>query len=291
MPIWDYFHAQPALWIGFAALLGATVGSFLNVVIYRLPKMMDTAWRVHCADIAGKPAPVSEPAYNLAVPRSQCPHCGHTLSAFELVPVLSYVWQRGRCRQCDAKISVRYPAVEVLTALLTALTAWHFGAGFPALAALAATWCLIALSFIDLDHHLLPDGITLPLLWGGLLLSVSGGPLSSSAAILGAAVGYGVLWLVYWGYKLTTGKEGMGYGDFKLLAALGAWLGWQAVPIVLMLASIAGAVIGIGLMVAQGRDRHMAIPFGPYLAVAGWVYLIWGNTLIETYLRFSGLSG
>ncbi|MEK6748821.1 MAG: A24 family peptidase [Pseudomonadota bacterium] len=290
MPIWDYFHTLPQGWIAIAAIVGAAVGSFLNVVIYRLPKMMDTTWRQHCAELAGAPATPPGPAFNLAMPRSHCPHCGHTLGVAELVPIFSYVWQRGRCRACNANISARYPAIEALTALLSALTVWHFGVGFLSLATLLATWSLIALSFIDLDHHLLPDSITLPLLWGGLILSLLGGPLNSAAAILGAGVGYGVLWLVYWGYKLATGREGLGYGDFKLLGALGAWVGWQAVPMVLLLASLVGAVIGVTLMIAQGKNRHMAIPFGPYLAAAGWVYLMWGTALTQAYLKLSGLA-
>ena len=290
MPIWDYLQSQPAAWTAFAAVIGAMVGSFLNVVIYRLPKMMEREWQKHCAEVAETPHTGTHSAYNLAIPRSQCPGCGKTLSAWELIPIASYFLQRGRCRSCGQPIGARYPTVEALTALLTAFTAWHFGFGALGAAACLAVWMLIGLSFIDLDHHLLPDSMTLPLLWIGLILSVAGVTIDSGNAILGATAGYGLLWSVFWIYKLITGLEGLGYGDFKLLGALGAWFGWQAIPLILLLASFAGAVFGLTAMAVRGGGRHMAIPFGPYLAAAGWLYLIWGKTLTQWYLRVSGLG-
>jgi leader peptidase (prepilin peptidase)/N-methyltransferase len=273
-------------------LLGLAVGSFLNVVIHRLPLMMEREWRAHCAELA-ETAPddqgADEAAFNLATPRSRCPHCGHAITALENIPVVSYLWLRGRCKGCGAPISARYPLVELATALLSVVTVWHFGFSWQALGGLVLTWALVALTMIDFDHQLLPDSITLPLLWLGLGLSLFGIYADSRAAIIGALAGYLSLWSVYWLFKKLTGKEGMGFGDFKLLAMLGAWLGWQLLPAIILLSSAVGAVVGISLILFRGRDKNIPIPFGPYLAAAGWLALLWGHDLTDAYLRFSGI--
>jgi len=225
-----------------------------------------------------------EERYNLMVPRSACPHCGHAITAMENIPLLSWLWLKGRCRECQAPISARYPLVELLTALLSLVVAATFPPGWGLLAALLLTWVLVALTFIDLDKMLLPDQLTLPLLWGGLLFNLAGGFVPLADAVIGAMAGYLVLWSLYWAFKLLTGKEGMGYGDFKLLAALGAWLGWQALPIVLLLSSLVGAIIGISLILLRNHHQNKPIPFGPYLAIAGWIALLWGDTITRWYL-------
>lgn len=276
--------AQPLLLAPLSAVLGLVVGSFLNVVIYRLPLMMERAWRRDCDELAGKTL-LPEERFNLSAPRSRCPHCGHTVTARDNIPVISYLLLRGRCRACGAHISLRYPLVEILTAILTVVTALHFGFGWPALFAIVLTWSLIALSFIDFDKQLLPDSITLPFLWLGLLLSLFGIYTDSQASIIGAAAGYLSLWSIYHLFRLLTGKEGMGYGDFKLFALFGAWLGWQSLPLIILLSSAVGAVIGISLIMFRGRDRSIPIPFGPYLAIAGWIALLWGEQLTAWYLR------
>lgn len=272
-----------------AALLGLVVGSFLNVVILRLPLMMERTWRQDCADLSGEASPrtkAEEAPFNLAVPRSRCPHCGQPITARDNVPVLSYLLLRGRCRRCQSAISLRYPAVELLTALLTAVTLLHFGFNEQGAAAVLLTWALIALAFIDFDTQLLPDSLTLPLIWLGLLLSLLGlFAATPQDAIIGAAAGYLSLWLIYHLFRLLTGKEGMGYGDFKLFAVFGAWLGWQSLPLIILLSSLVGALIGIGLILLRGRDRNIPIPFGPYLAIAGWIALLWGNQIIAWYMR------
>ena len=268
-------------------VVGLCIGSFLNVVIHRLPKMLDRGWRAQCADLAGE-TPADEPAYNLVVPRSQCPSCGHGITALENIPVLSYLLLRGRCSACHAVISPRYPFVELLTGTLTAAAVLRFGPTLVALAACVLLWSLIALTFIDFDTQLLPDNITLPLVWAGLLANILGlAPAGTSLrdAIIGAVAGYLALWSVYWLFKLIRGKEGMGYGDFKLLAALGAWLGWQMLPLIVLLSSVIGAVIGIGLVVFKGRDHQIPLAFGPYLAIAGAIALFFGKPLIAVYLR------
>jgi leader peptidase (prepilin peptidase)/N-methyltransferase len=265
-------------------ILGLLVGSFLNVVIYRLPKMMERDWHCQCAELRGEEATASE-ALSLAKPRSRCPNCGHAITVLENIPVLSWLFLRGRCSDCRAPISIRYPMVEALTGLLTAFAAAHFGFGWTAAGAIFLLWCLIALTFIDFDTQLLPDSITLPLLWAGLLFNLSGTFTDLQSAVLGAIIGYLALWSVYWGFKLTTGKEGMGYGDFKLLGALGAWLGWQMLPLVILLSSLVGAVVGIALIVLAKQGRNVPIPFGPYLATAGLIALFWGKELTQTYLR------
>jgi leader peptidase (prepilin peptidase)/N-methyltransferase len=267
------------------ALVGLCVGSFLNVVIHRVPKMLDRGWREQCAELAGKPA-VEEPAYNLWVPRSQCPACARPIRAIENVPVVSYMILRGRCAGCKASISPRYPVVEVLTAALSICAVLRFGATPAALAACVLVWMLIALTFIDFDTQLLPDNLTLPLLWAGLLANVLGAVPSVSLrdAVIGAIAGYLVLWAVYWLFKLIRGKEGMGYGDFKLLAAMGAWLGWQMLPLIVLLSSVVGAAIGISLVAFKGRDHQIPLAFGPYLAIAGLIALFFGKPLLALYL-------
>jgi len=266
-----------------AALLGLFVGSFLNVVIHRLPLMMEREWHVQAAELRGEEAP-DMPRLNLAAPRSRCPHCGHLISALENIPLVSYLILRGRCRHCKAPISPRYPAVEALTALLSGYAAWHFGFTFAALGALVFIWALIALSFIDLDTQLLPDSLTLPLLWLGLALNLGETYAALPVAVIGAMAGYLSLWSVYWLFKLMTGKEGMGYGDFKLLAAIGAWLGWKALPFTILASSAVGAVVGIVLIVAARHGRNVPIPFGPYLAAAGVIALFWGDAITARYL-------
>lgn len=261
------------------------MGSFLNVAIYRLPKMMERAWREQCAELTGagdEQAPAAP--YNLIVPRSACPACGAKITALQNIPVLSYVWLRGRCASCKAPIGIRYPAVESITAFLSGGVAWYFGFGLPALAAIVFVWALIALAFIDFDTQLLPDSITLPLIWLGLLINTNGTFTDLQSAVMGAVAGYLILWLVYWVFKLLTGKEGMGYGDFKLLAAIGAWLGWKMLPLVILVSAGVGAVIGVGLILLARHGRNVPIPFGPYLAMAGVVALLWGPALMRLYL-------
>lgn len=266
-----------------AAVLGLCIGSFLNVVIHRLPRMMEREWRDQCAELSGEALDPGEPL-TLARPRSRCPTCGHQIKALENIPVISYLVLRGRCSACSARISPRYPLVEILTGGLSVFTVWHFGPTPAAIAALFLVWSLIALTFIDFDAQLLPDSITLPLLWLGLLFNLWGGFADLPSAVIGAAVGYLSLWSVYWVFKLTTGKEGMGYGDFKLLAALGAWLGWQMLPVIVLLSSLVGAVVGIALIVFARHGRNVPIPFGPYLAAAGLIALFWGSQITRSYL-------
>ncbi len=279
----------PALLYTTVGLFALAVGSFLNVVIHRLPLMMEQAWRRECADLAGEEAPEAE-RLSLALPGSRCPHCGHALKARENIPLLSYLFLRGRCSTCAKPIGSRYPLVEAGTALMSLLVVWHFGVTWEAAAALALTWGLIVLAGIDIDTQLLPDSITLPLLWLGLLLSLAGSFSSPRDAILGAALGYLFLWTIYQVFKLITGREGMGYGDFKLFALFGAWLGWQALPMILILSSVVGAIIGLALLARRGQDRHTPLPFGPYLAAAGWIALLWGETINGAYLQWSGLG-
>ncbi len=260
------------------------VGSFLNVVIHRLPKMMEREWQAQCAELNGHPLPESAP-YNLVIPRSACPHCQHAIGALENIPVISYLILRGKCKGCGARISIRYPVVEALSGILSAYAAWHFGFGLAAGAALIMIWALIALTFIDFDTQLLPDAITLPLLWLGLMLNIDATFASLPNAVVGAIAGYLVLWIVYWLFKLVTGKEGMGYGDFKLLAAIGAWLGWTLLPLTILLSSLVGAVVGIVLIIITKHGRNIPIPFGPYLAGGGLIALFWGQELTRGYLQ------
>ncbi|WP_041210676.1 prepilin peptidase [Aeromonas jandaei] len=283
--ITDVFHSLPWLYFSLVFIFSLMIGSFLNVVIHRLPIMLEREWQ---AEYRGYFTPeeeqATEPRYNLMVPRSACPHCGHAITALQNIPLLSWLWLKGRCSECQAPISARYPLVELLTALLSVAVAMVISPGWGTLAALLLTWVLVALTFIDLDKMLLPDQLTLPLLWGGLLFNLIGGFAPLADAVIGAMAGYLVLWSLYWAFKLLTGKEGMGYGDFKLLAALGAWLGWQALPIILLLSSLVGAIIGISLIALRKHHQGNPIPFGPYLAIAGWIALLWGNTITRWYL-------
>ncbi len=310
---------MPALFAVSAFVIGLVVGSFLNVVIYRLPMMLEREWRAQATEIMdGQPAAqtpaqtLSPPAaasaatrlaeapagtFNLWIPRSACPSCRAQIKAWHNLPVLGWLILRGRCAACRAPISRRYPAVELATAVLSAAVAWHFGFGASAACALLVTWALIALTGIDIDHQLLPDSITLPLLWAGLLAAVVIGsapgaalPVAPREAIIGAVAGYASLWLVFHAFRLVTGKEGMGYGDFKLYAALGAWLGWKVLPLVILLSAATGAVLGIAMIALRGRDRAAPMPFGPYLAAAGWLAMLYGNGLMDAYLRLSGIE-
>ena len=276
--------ADPAVFALAAGLLGLMVGSFLNVVIYRLPKMMELGWRQQCAELRGE-EPAAIPAYNLIVPRSACPHCNHAIGAWENIPVISYLLLRGKCKGCGASISPRYPIIEAISGILCAYAAWHFGFGLATAGALLFIWALLALTAIDFDTKLLPDDITLPLLWLGLLFNLFGVFASLHSAVLGAIFGYLALWGVYWLFKLVTDKEGMGYGDFKLLAALGAWMGWQMLPLIIILSSLVGAVVGITLIVVAKHGRSVPIPFGPYLAGGGLIALFWGKPLTQGYLQ------
>lgn len=282
----DFFATNPFVLAAITFAFGLVVGSFLNVVIYRLPLMMEAEWTVQCRnllEIREDKEPDKKSAFNLAVPDSHCPHCKHKISALENIPVLSWLILKGKCRYCQAPISARYPLMELATAVFSALVAYHFGFALLTLAVLFLTWGLITLTMIDYDHQLLPDDITLPLLWLGLLLNSQGLIVSLEDAVYGAIAGYLLLWGVYWLFKLLTGKEGMGYGDFKLLSALGAWLGWQALPMIILLSSLVGAVVGFGLIAIRVRDRNIPIPFGPYLASAGFLSLIWGTQITGFY--------
>lgn len=273
----------PVLFIGFVSLIGLMVGSFLNVVIYRLPEMMKRNWHHQCAELRGEVIAPQAP-FNLILPRSTCIHCGHTITALENIPVISYVVLRGRCSQCHSPISLRYPLIEAISALMSGFVAWHFGFGWMAMTALIFVWALIALAAIDLNTQLLPDDITLPLLWLGLLINMGQGFSDIHSAIIGAVSGYLSLWSIYWIFKLITGKEGMGYGDFKLLAAIGAWLGWQMLPLILLSSSLVGACVGIGLIAAAKLKNNMPIPFGPYLVGGAIIALFWGKQLNNAYL-------
>ncbi len=282
-------QSTPLFFTVLCGIIGLLVGSFLNVVIHRLPKMLEQEWLQQCADLNSK-ATEHAPPYNLLVPRSACPHCGHKIGALENIPLISYLLLRGKCRGCSAAISARYPIVEALSGVLSAYVAWHFGFGLAALAALLFIWALLALTFIDTDTQLLPDDITLPLLWLGLLFNLSGTFVGLPSAVIGAVAGYLTLWAVYWLFKLATGKDGMGYGDFKLLAAIGAWLGWQMLPLVILLSSLVGAVVGITLIVVARHGRNIPIPFGPYLAGGGLIALFWGQPLTQGYLQLLAVS-
>ena len=280
---------NPTFYLSLVFLVSLMVGSFLNVVIYRLPVMMERSWKQeydsYFAD-EGVEQLAAPPTFNLVKPDSTCPHCQHKIRAWENIPVISYLFLRGRCAGCGASISLRYPLVELFTAITCTIAAWHFGANAQGMFAVLFTYILIAALFIDLDTMLLPDQLTLPLLWLGLLLSTQHVFVGPVEAIIGAAAGYLSLWSVYWLFKLVTGKEGMGYGDFKLLAALGAFTGWQGLPIIILLSSVVGAILGITIMIVQGKDRNLAIPFGPYLAIAGWIALLYQITITEGYLNW-----
>lgn len=279
----DLLQRQPTLFITIATLFGLLVGSFLNVVIHRLPKMMEQEWHRNCAELRGEET-AEALKYNLVVPRSACPACGHRISAWENIPVISYLTLRGKCAGCKMRISARYPLVELCAGALSGLIAWRFGFGATALMAMLFMFALLALTFIDFDTHLLPDDITLPLLWMGLLLNTGGLFTDLHSAVIGAIGGYLALWSVYRIFKLVTGKEGMGYGDFKLLAAIGAWFGWQLLPAVILLSSLVGSIIGIGLIMLARHGRSTPIPFGPYLALGGIAALFFGPQMARLYL-------
>ncbi len=288
----DALQNLPGVWVSVAAVLGLLIGSFLNVVAYRLPKMMEREWRAQCADILPNCTPSTPstaasalpPVFNLVVPRSACPSCARPIRALENIPVLSYLQLRGRCKGCQKPIGARYPIVELATGLLSALVAWRFGFGAQALTALVLVWALVALTLIDFDTQLLPDSITQPLLWLGLMVNSFGVFTDLRSALAGAVAGYLILWSVYWLFKLVTKKEGMGYGDFKLLAALGAWLGWKSLPIIILLSSVVGAAVGVGLIILARRGREVPIPFGPYLAGGGLIALLKGQSILDWYL-------
>jgi leader peptidase (prepilin peptidase) / N-methyltransferase len=290
----DYLAASPAALILVCVLFGLLVGSFLNVVIHRIPKMMEATWRQEARELLEQPAPKGEetpPLFNLVTPGSHCPHCNHRIRWYENVPVVSWALLKGRCSGCKAAISKRYPIIELLTALVAGLCAWRFGYDPWLIFMLYGSFTLLALAVIDLDTTLLPDDLTYPLLWAGLLAAVLGiSPVSLSDAVIGAMAGYLALWSLYWVFKLLTGKEGMGYGDFKLLAALGAWLGWQYLPVVVLLSSVVGLVFAVSMMASGSVKRDQGIPFGPYLAIAGWIALLWGETIVSSYLGLFNLG-
>jgi leader peptidase (prepilin peptidase)/N-methyltransferase len=282
---------SPAFFTFIALVLGLLVGSFLNVIIHRLPLRLDAEWRSQCRELLEMPQSETgaKPA-SLWWPPSSCPGCGHRIRAWENIPVLSYLFLRGRCSACGSPISARYPVIEALSGVLTAVVAWHFGFGWEAGAGFLLTWALIALGGIDLDHQILPDDLTQPLVWLGMLLALGGLYTDLQSSVMGAVAGYLALWSVFQLFRLITGKEGMGYGDFKLLAALGAWMGWQALPVVIILSSLVGAIVGMALIALRGHDRNIPIPFGPYIAAAGWIALLWREDLVNAYLRWAGLA-
>ena len=271
-------------------VLGLMVGSFLNVVIYRLPLMMESRWRRDCCELLEVAQEKTEAPLNLATPNSHCPHCKAAIKPWQNIPVVSYLLLGGKCGNCGTSISVRYPVIELVTGLMTLALGFYFEASAALLGVMLLTWALIALTMIDVDHQLLPDDITLPLMWLGLLFNVGNTYVSLQDAVIGAMAGYLILWSIYWLFKLLTGKEGMGYGDFKLLAALGAWLGWQALPVIILLSSLVGAICGIALMVIKRRGKEIPIPFGPYLAMAGWIALLWGDSIMAAYLGWIGAN-
>ena len=306
MQLLNFFVQNPLVFTLLSAVLGLMIGSFLNVLIYRLPKMMELEWTEQCQLLLeeGKEenqqssnAPGSAPLsiatekarFNLLVPNSHCPQCKQEIKPWQNIPVISFLLLKGRCSQCQSKISLRYPGVELVTALLSAVVAYMLGPSWSCLAVLFLTWALIALTLIDFDHMLLPDEITLLFLWVGLIANINGLFAPLDQAVLGAIIGYMSLWSLYWLFKLITGKEGMGYGDFKLLAMLGAWMGWQLLPLIIVLSSIVGALVGVSLIIFKGQDKQIPIPFGPYLAAAGWIAMLWGETIMAFYLSANGL--
>jgi leader peptidase (prepilin peptidase) / N-methyltransferase len=303
----ELFQSSPAALTAVAVLLGLLVGSFLNVVIHRMPQILGREWRAQAVDVMYEWAQESEapevlrkagtgladvrqslaaaPRYNLVIPRSACPQCGHRITALENIPLLSWLWLRGRCASCRASIGARYPVVEAITGVISGYVAWRFGFSLATVGALLFCWALIAATFIDFDTQLLPDDITLPLLWAGLLFNLGTTFTPLPSAVIGAIAGYLALWTVYWVFKYATGKEGMGYGDFKLLAAIGAWLGWKMLPAVILLSSLVGAVVGLSLIWLAKHGRQVPIPFGPYLAAAGIIALFWGEAINRAYLH------
>jgi len=287
----QFFQQSPFWFVAVVFLFSLCIGSFLNVVVYRLPLMMEQSWQQEYLEYFEPEKPQPQAAvFNLAVPRSACPHCKHQLAAKDNIPLLSWLLLKGKCRYCQAPVSTRYPLLELFTAVISAAVAWQFGATATGLLYLLVTWALLALTFIDIDKMLLPDQITLPLLWLALVAAVAGfSKIDAASAITGAAIGYLALWSVYWLFKLLTGKEGMGYGDFKLLAVFGALLGWQQLPLIILLSSLVGAVIGTLMLAMQGKDKNNAIPFGPYIAAAGWIAMLWGEQITQAYLSMISL--
>ncbi|MFV3330697.1 prepilin peptidase [Pseudomonas sp. NY15437] len=288
MPISNFLASTPLAFVLCVTLLGLLIGSFLNVVIHRLPRMMQLDWHQQARETLGLPEGEKQPTYNLVLPNSQCPHCAHEIKPWENVPVVSWLVLGGKCSACKAPISKRYPLVELACGALSAFIAWHYGFGWQAGAMLLLTWGLLAMSMIDIDHQLLPDDLVLPLLWLGLIVNHFGLFTNLGDALWGAVFGYLSLWSVYWLFKLITGKEGMGYGDFKLLAMLGAWGGWQVLPLTILLSSLVGAVLGVIMLRLRNAETSTPIPFGPYLAIAGWIALLWGDQITATYLQFAG---
>ena len=283
MPLSEILRTEPIVFLIFSVILGLMVGSFLNVVIHRLPKMMEREWHANCLELQGKELP-EQTKYTIVTPRSACPKCGHNITALENIPIISYLVLGGKCKGCKTSISIRYPLIEALTGALIGLVAYQYGYTYTTLFAWIFVFALVALTFIDFDTQLLPDDITLPLLWLGLIFNLNGGFTDLKSAVIGAILGYLILWSVYWAFKLVTGKEGMGYGDFKLLGAIGTWFGWQMLPAVILLSSVVGAVIGIGLIVFKGKGGGTAIPFGPFLALGGIAALFFGQQLMQFYL-------
>lgn len=287
MNLWTFLADQPGFFLASAAVLGLLVGSFLNVLVHRLPVMLERQWQNEAREVLGMPVEAHE-RFDLCLPASHCPGCGHRIRAWENIPVVSYLALRGRCSACKGRISLRYPLVELACAGLSLVVAWHFGVSVQALLALVLTWCLLALSLIDAEHQLLPDVLVLPTLWLGLVVNAFGVFVPLADALWGAAVGYLSLWSVYWLFRLVTGKEGLGYGDFKLLALLGAWGGWQVLPLTLLLSSVVGAVIGLCLLRLRKASLGATMPFGPYLAIAGWIAWLWGDEIYASYMQLLG---
>jgi leader peptidase (prepilin peptidase)/N-methyltransferase len=290
MPFSDFFTSSPLSFTLAILVLGLLIGSFLNVLIYRLPVMMERDWRAQARDMLALPAEDKTETFNLFLPHSRCPHCAHKIRAWENLPVISYLFLGGKCSACKAPISKRYPLIELACGLLSAFIAWHFGFGWQAGAVLLLSWGLLAMSVIDMDHQLLPDSLVLPLLWLGLIANTFGLFTSLHDALWGAVLGYMSLWSVFWIFKLLTGKEGMGQGDFKLLALFGAWGGWQIVPLTILVSSAVGAVLGLIILRLRNAETSTPIPFGPYLAIAGWIALLWGGQITDSYLQFAGFK-
>jgi len=288
MSLWELFASQPTLYLGSALLLGLLVGSFLNVLVHRLPLMMERRWQAEAREALALPTQPADARFDLFLPPSHCPHCHTPIRAHENIPLLSYALLRGRCSSCRTRINPRYPLVELAAAGLGLFAAWHFGVSASAAAFMLLSWGLLALSLIDIDHQLLPDALVLPLLWLGLIANAFELFVPLDQALWGAVAGYLILWSVYWAFRLVTGKEGMGHGDFKLLAMLGAWGGWQILPFILLSSSLLGAIVGLVLLRASGKQASTPIPFGPYLALAGWIALLWGGQITTSYLHFAG---
>ncbi|WP_414159451.1 prepilin peptidase [Pseudomonas sp. BNK-45] len=290
MSLTEVLTLYPLAFVLAALILGLLVGSFLNVLVWRLPKMLERDWRAQAHEVLGLPPEPAGAPYNLLLPHSQCPHCAQPIRPWENIPLLSYLCLRGRCRHCKAAISPRYPLTELACGLISAFVAWHFGFGWQAGLLLILSWGLIAMSLIDADHQLLPDVLVLPLLWLGLIANSFGLLVSLGDALWGAVLGYLSLWSVFWLFKLLTGKDGMGHGDFKLLAMLGAWGGWQVLPLTLLLSSLVGAIIGTLMLRLNRAKTSTPIPFGPFLAIAGWIALLWGGQMTDFYLQAVGFQ-